>query len=141
MIKINLRDYYPDFYTTDCIIEVPDEVAVLMAAYERAEAAYYLRRYRHKAYYSLDRGDGIENDILFVSLSPCEIYERKVTVEQLHTAIAALPDKQAKRIYAHYILGISQANIARAEGVDARNVRKSISKGLRNMEIFLKNHC
>jgi len=52
-----------------------------------------------------------------------------------------LPDKQAKRIYAHYILGISQANIARAEGVDSRNVRKSISKGLKNMEKFLKNYC
>lgn len=139
MVKINLREYYPDFYTTDCIIEVPDEVAALMNSYERAEAAYYLRRYRHKAYYSLDRGDGIEKDILFVSLSPGEIYERKVTTEQLHAAIASLTDKQAKRIYAHYILGISQADIARVEGVDARNVRKSIRKGLRNMEIFLKN--
>ncbi len=139
MVKINLRKYYPDFYTTDCIIEVPDEVAALMNSYEHAEAAYYLRRYRHKAYYSLDRDDGIEHDILFVSLSPCEIYERKVTVEQLHAAIAALPDKQAKRIYAHYILGVSQADIARTEGVDVRNVRKSIRKGLRSMEIFLKN--
>lgn len=140
MTKINLRDYYPDFYTTNCIIEVPDEVAAVMDSYERAEAAYYLRRYRHKAYYSLDRGDGIENDILFVSLSPCEIYERKVTAEQLHAAMASLPDKQAKRVYAHYILGIGQADISRAEGVDPRNVRKSISKGLRSMEIFLKNH-
>ncbi len=108
MVKINLRKYYPDFYTTDCIIEVPDEVAALMDSYEHAEAAYYLRRYRHKAYYSLDRGDGIERDILFVSLSPCEIYERKVMVEQLHAAIAALPDKQAKRVYAHYFLGMSK---------------------------------
>ena len=139
MTKINLRKYYPDFYTIDCIIEVPNEIAVLMNSYERAEAAYYLRRYRHKAYYSLDCGDGIEHDVLFVSLSPSEIYERKVTVEQLHAAIAILPDKQAKRIYAHYILGISQVDIARAEGVDARNVRKSIKKGLQNMEIFLKN--
>ncbi len=67
MTKINLRDYYPDSYTADCIIEVPDEVAAVMDSYERTEAAYYLRRYRHKAYYSLDRGDGMENDVLFVS--------------------------------------------------------------------------
>lgn len=99
MATINLRRYYPDFYGTDCIIEVPEEVAKVMDSCERAEAAYYLRRYRHKAYYSLDRGDGIERDILFVSLSPCEIYECKVTTEQLHAAIATLPDKQAKRIY------------------------------------------
>lgn len=139
MIKINLRDYYPDFYTTDCIIEVPGEVAALMASYERAEAAYYLRRYRHKAYYSLDHGDGIEHDILFVSLSPCEIYERKVTVEQLHVAIAALPDKQAKRIYAHYFLGMSKAAIAKAEGVNKSQITRSINKALKNMEVVLKN--
>jgi len=138
MTRINLRDYYPDFYTTDCIIEVPDEVAVLMDSYERAEAAYYLRRYRHKAYYSLDRGDSIERDLLFVSLSPCEIYERKVTIEQLHAAIAALPDKQAKRIYAHYFLGMSKSVIARAEGVSKTVVGEAIDRGLKNMEKFLK---
>jgi RNA polymerase sigma-70 factor, ECF subfamily len=110
MVKINLRKYYPGFYSTDCIIEVPDEVAALIDSSERAENAYCLRRYRHKAYYSLDRADGIEHDILFVSLSPSEIYERKVAVEQLHAAIAALPDKQAKRIYAHYFLGMSKCH-------------------------------
>ena len=139
MAKINLRKYYPDYYDTDFIIEVPDEVAALMDSYEHAEAAYYLRRYRHKAYYSLDRGDGIEHDMLFVSLSPCEIYERKVTVEQLHAAIIALPDKQAKRIYAHYFLGMSKSAIAKAEGVNESAVREGIDRGLRNIEKFLKN--
>ena len=139
MAKINLRKYYPDFYTTDCIIEVPDEVAALMDSCENAEAAYYLRRYRHKAYYSLDRGDGIEHDILFVSLSPSEIYERKVTVEQLHAAIAALPDKQAKRVYAHYFLGMSKSAIAKAEGVNKSQISRSINKALKNMEVVLKN--
>lgn len=139
MAKINLRKYYPDYYDTDFIIEVPDEVAALMDSYEHAEAAYYLRRYRHKAYYSLDRGDGIEHDMLFVSLSPCEIYERKVTVEQLHAAIIALPDKQAKRIYAHYFLGMSKSAIARAEDINESAVRDGIDRGLRNIEKFLKN--
>ena len=139
MAKINLRKYYPDYYDTDFIIEVPDEVAALMDSYEHAEAAYYLRRYRHKAYYSLDRGDGIEHDMLFISLSPCEIYERKVTVEQLHAAIIALPDKQAKRIYAHYFLGMSKSAIAKAEGVNESAVRDGIDRGLRNIEKFLKN--
>ncbi len=138
MVKINLRNYYPDYYTTDCIIEVPDEIGALMDAYEHAEAAHYLRRYRYKAYYSLDRGDGIENDILFVSLSPCEIYERKVTLEQLHAAIAALPDKQAKRIYAHYFLGMSKSAIARTEGVSKAVIGEAIKRGLKNKEKFLK---
>lgn len=139
MTKINLRDYYPDYYPNDCIIEVPNEIATLMASYERAEAAYYLRRYRHKAYYSLDRGDDIEKDILFASLSPCEIYERKVTAEQLHAAIAALPDKQARRVYAHYFLGMSKCAIAKAEGINESAVRDDINRGLQNIKKFLKN--
>ena len=100
MTKINLRGPYPDFYKTDYIIEVPDEVAAVMKDLTRLEAAYRRRTYYHKAHYSLDRGDGIQYDALFVSMTPCELYERKVT-EQLHAAIAALPDKQAKRIYAY----------------------------------------
>lgn len=138
MTIINLRNYYP-FYTTDCFMEVPDEVAEAMAEFDRKEAAYRLRTYRHKAYYSLDREDGIEHSVLFVALSPCEIYERKVTMKELHAAIASLPDKQAKRIYAHFILGMSKTDIARAEGVNEKVVRLAIERGLRNMEKFLKN--
>ena len=138
MAKINLRDYYP-FYQDDCVIEVPDEVANALLELDRLEAAYQRRLYRHKAYYSLDCDDGIVQDILFVSLSPSEIYERKVTYAQLHAAIATLPDKQAKRIYAHYFLGMSKAAIARAEGVNRKAVCASIMRGLQNLELVLKN--
>ncbi len=92
----------------------------------------------YKATYSLDRGDGIERDILFVSLSPHELYERKLTQEQLHAAIAALPDKQAKRIYAHFFFGMSKAAIARSEGVSKVSVSESIERGLCSIEKFLK---
>ena len=55
MKEINLRDYYP-FYTQDAIVEVPDEVAALLYELKLAEAASFLRTYRHKAYFSLDYG-------------------------------------------------------------------------------------
>lgn len=138
MAKINLRDFYP-FYNTDLFIEIPDEVEAALLEAERLERNFMRRRFYNKAHYSLDAGDGIENDILFVSLTPCELYERKMTAEQLQAAMASLPDKQGKRIYAHYILGISKSDIARAEGVDEKAVRVSIERGLRNMEKFLKN--
>lgn len=105
---------------------------------DRLEAAYQRRANRNKAFYSLDRNDGINNEILFISLSPCEIYERKVTNAQLHAAISALPDKQAKRIYAHYFLGMNNVAIARAEKIGESAVRDSIERGLRNIEKFLK---
>ena len=64
MTKINMREQYPDFYKTDYIIEVPDEVAAVMKEHDRLEAAYRHRTYYHKAHYSLNRGDGIEYDVL-----------------------------------------------------------------------------
>lgn len=138
MTTINLRDYYP-FYTHDCFIDVPDEVAELFKEFDRKEAAYRLRTYRHKAYYSLDRNDGIEHEALFVSPSPYELYERKISIQELHTAISNLPDKQAKRVYAHFILGMSQADIAKVEGVSKMAVCYSIEKALKSMRKFLKN--
>ena len=138
MAIINLRDYYP-FYTSDCFMEVSEEIADMFKEFDRKEAAYRLRTYRHKAYYSLDRDDGLEHEAVFVALSPHELYERKVTMQELHAAIDSLPDKQAKRIYAHFILGMAKKDIARAEGVHEKVVRVAIERGLRNLEKILKN--
>lgn len=138
MAKINLRDFYP-FYNSDFFVDIPDEVEAALWEAERLERNYIRRRFYNKAHYSLDAGDGIENDILFVSLTPCELYERQMTAQQLQAAMASLPDKQGKRIYAHYILGISKSDIARAEGVDEKAIRVSLERGLRNMEKFLRN--
>uniref|UniRef100_UPI003EBE706A hypothetical protein n=1 Tax=Dehalobacter restrictus TaxID=55583 RepID=UPI003EBE706A len=138
MKKINLRDYYP-FYQSDFFVEVTDEIASSLKCFKLSENAYKLRTYRHKAYYSLDRGDGIEQEIVFISLSPQEIYERRVTNHELYTAINSLPEKQAKRVYAHFFLGISKTAIAKADGIRESAVRESIERGLKNIEKFLKN--
>ena len=138
MAIVNLKDYYP-FYTSDCFIEVSEELAETFKEFERKEAAYRLRTYRHKAYYSLDRNDGLEHEVIFSAFSPYELYERKITVQELYSAISSLPDKQAKRIYAHFILGITKQDIARAEGVHEKVVRVAIERGLRRLEKILKN--
>jgi len=138
MKKINLKEYYP-YYKADYFIEVPDEVAMLLHDFKLREAAYRLRTYRHKAYYSIDRDDGIEKNILFVALSPCEIYERKILYEELYTAVTSLPKKQARRIYAYYFLNMSKTAIAKAEGVSKASVGESIKRGLRNIKTCLKN--
>ena len=53
MKEINLRKLYP-YYTEDLIVPVPDEVADLLQEMNRAEDAYRIRTYRHKAIYSLE---------------------------------------------------------------------------------------
>ena len=53
--------------------------------------------------------------------------------EQLYAAVMALPEKQAKRIYARYYLGMRVSEIAAAEGVDPSRVRESIRRGLKQL--------
>lgn len=139
MKKINLRDLYP-FYKSDFFIEIADEVAELIKQIDQKEHADYERIRIHKAYYSLDAGDGIEKDIVLLVLSPEEIYERKLSKQELYAAINSLPEKQAKRIYAHFFLGMSKAEIARIEGVNKCQVSRSIDKALKNIEKFLKKY-
>lgn len=122
MKRINLRDYYPS-YTSDLFMEVADEIALSLKRFELDEKAC---TYRHRAYYSLDWNDGIEHDAIFLSLSPEEIYERKVTNQEIYAAINSLSDKQAKRICAYFFLGMSKAAIAKAEGVRESTIWESI---------------
>ena len=133
MKVINLRDLYPDVYKTDTYVEVTEEVLNTIQAAQRVEAAYERRMYRHKAYYSLDYGNGIEKAITGHVLTPENIFEAKQQQEQLYAAVMALPDKQAKRIYAHFYLGMTPKEIAQAEGVDVSRVRDSIRKGLKKL--------
>lgn len=106
MKKINLRDYYP-YYTQDMIVEVPDEVADILREYKLAEAAYFLRTYRHKAYFSLDYDINVEHEAMVFVLTPADIFEQKVENARLYEALASLPEKQRNRITSHFLLGMS----------------------------------
>ena len=137
MIRINLRDYYP-FYNSDFFIEATEEIVELFKQFNRKEHADFERKRVYKAYYSLNAGDGIEKDIILLVLSPDEIFERKLSNQELYAAIDSLPEKQAKRVYAHFFLNMSKAQIARIEGVGESTIRDSINRGLKNIEKFIK---
>lgn len=137
MQKINLRDLYPDIYKTDVFVEVAEEIVATLKSNEQATATYERRKYRHKAHYSLDRGDGIENDALVRPQTPEEILEQKQLHEELHSALMQLPAIQAKRIYARFYLGMEVSEIAKIEGVDRRRVWASIRRGLNKLEHLL----
>lgn len=136
MKKINLRDLYPDVYKTDHFVEVTEDVLETIRAAERAEAAYDRRMYRYKAQYSLDGDNGIENAVLLKPQTPEMAMEEKQLREQLYSAVMALPEKQAKRIYARYYLGMTTNEIAQAEGVDPSRVRDSIRRGLKQLSKY-----
>ena len=145
MKKINLRALFPEC-KLDCYIEVPEaDVDAYIAALnkdivniyikaQRAKNAYQRRLFWNQAYYSLDAGDGIEDETVEISPPPYEVLEQEVMREQIYDALNRLPDKQRKRVYAHFFLGMSKAEIARAEGVNESVVRMSIKRGLNSLE-------
>ena len=137
MVRINLKRYYPH-YTADVFIDVPDAVAIELRSFENQDAAYRMRITRNRAYYSLDRGDELEREMSFTSPSCEDSFFRERMARSLFSALYELPDAQARRVYAHYILGISYMTIARAEGVNEGNVRKSIARGLRHLKKVLQ---
>ena len=137
MKEINLREFYP-FYTQDAIVEVPDEVAALLHELKLAEAASFLRTYRHKAYFSLDYDTNVERDALVVVLTPADILEQKEENDRLYQAIASLPEKQRNRITSHFLLGMSISEIAKSEGSGASSVHEGIQRGLRRLKKILK---
>ena len=133
MKKVNLRDLYPDVYKNDHFVEVTEDGLETIQAAERAEAAYDRRVYRYKAHYSLDCDNGIENAILMKPQTPEMLLEEKQFQEQVYAAVMKLPEKQAKRIYARYYLGMTVNEIAEVEGVDPSRVRDSIRRGLKQL--------
>ncbi len=138
MKKVNLRELYPDIYKTDSFVEVNDDVEMVFKAFKHSEEAYNRKKYRYKAHYSLDRNDGIEHDALLLQITPEQILEEKQLNEQVFTAVMALPKSQAKRIYAHFYLGMSVTEIAIAEGVSKSRISESIRYGLKNLSKKLK---
>ena len=133
MKKVNLRELYPDVYKTDHFVEVTEDVLETIRSAERAEAAYDRRMYRYKAHYSLDCDNGIENAILMKPQTPEMLLEEKQFQEQVYAAVMKLPEKQAKRIYARYYLGMTVNEIAEVEGVDPSRVRDSIRRDLKQL--------
>ena len=137
MKEINLRELYPDTYNTDTFVEVADEVWAAISSSQRAEAAYERRKFRHKAHYSLDYGNGIEKAAHQAVPTPEELLEQKQLREEVYAALMQLPVIQARRIYARFYLGMTVAEIARIEGADRRRVWESIRRGLKKLARLL----
>ena len=76
---------------------------------------------------------------MFPALTPEEIILDEENRSILYAAIGQLPPVQARRVYAHYILGKKKSEIARAENVVESSICDSIRRGLKNLSEILKN--
>lgn len=137
MATIKLNSYYPHL-TERITMEVSDEIAVTLSIGGRCCDSYKRRKRDHDEC-SLDGTPGFEANVTRPPLTPEEIMEQAEEQDALYLALDQLPPVQARRIYAHYILGKSKTDIAKAENVSENAVRDSISRGMETMKNILKN--
>ena len=135
---INLRDFY-SWYAHDEYVEVSDEIAAELFSDKRYNKTHE-RTIRRNKVLSLDAADGTETAAIACnSDNPEAILEMMERHCRLCCALNFLPETQGRRIEAHFLLGKSQAEIAKAEGVSKKSVSVSITRGLAAMKIFYKN--
>lgn len=137
MTTIELNSYYPHL-TERITLEVSEEIAVTLSIGGRC-CDSYKRRKRERGECSLDGTPGFEADVTRPPLTPEEVMEQAEEQDALYLALDQLPPVQARRVYAHYILGKSKTDIAKAENVSENAVRDSISRGMETMKNILKN--
>lgn len=144
MELVNLKKYYPRLYAKDTLIEVSDEVAEALLFMQRQEKASIRRLYYHRAFFSLDCEDGIENDrIGEIAPSPEEIYIRQedeqlllITVNHLREAMACLSPAQFRNLHARYVLGMKVREIAEMEGVTSSIISQSLQSAIRKLRRY-----
>lgn len=142
MKQINLRDFYPDYYTEDFFTEVSEEVLETLLASDRSEHAEYVKRWRYKAHYSLEANMGAICRGVY-SPSAEEEYERKMDREQLQAeiqeAIDMLPESQARHIRYRFFGGKTFQEVADIEGTYRANIRRSNQRAIRKLRKILQN--
>ena len=144
MQTVNLKKYYYPLFTKDTFVEVSDEVAEALLLMHREENNRIRKMYYHKAYFSLDREDGIENDALCgFEKSPEEILMEQeeerfflLTLERLEEAMSYFTPTQARRIRARYLSGMAIQEIVASEGVSVSVVSESIRSGLKKLRTY-----
>lgn len=141
MVKINLRDYYPDYYSEDNYIMVTEDVAEAFEESRRKANADRVKQFRHKAYVSFDCNDNLERKLSDNALpSPLAELERKYMSKKLYEALSTLSPEQQRRINAKFFLGLSYTSIAKAENCDESAVRRSIQRGMAQIKKFFEKN-
>ena len=126
MVTINLKKYYPDYYKEDTFMDVEDDVAEFLETNRPKPASAKRKAQRYKAQYSLDAGDGIEEDTLVPLFE--EARRNELLYERLRSAMACLTEKQRRRFLMKYDLEYTYAEIAEREQVNVNAVEDSIEQ-------------
>ncbi|MBR3997451.1 MAG: sigma-70 family RNA polymerase sigma factor [Clostridia bacterium] len=137
MVTINLKKYYPEYYEEDTYVDVEDDVSEFLEENRPKPASAKRKAQRYKAQYSLDAGDGIEEDMLVLLFE--EAKRNELLYERLRSAMKYLTAKQRRRFLMKYDLEYTYAEIAEKEKVNVNAIEDSIEQAKEKIKnIFVK---
>lgn len=146
MTVINLKRYYYPLVKTDVFVEVPDEIADALLHLRREENNRKSKMFYHKAYFSLDCEDGIENEAIGWAQPSPEDYmiqaedeaAHELLLEHLREAIGQLTPTQARRLHMRYMLEMKYREIAEAEGIGQTQASDSVRRAVKKLQKYFK---
>lgn len=146
MTIINLKRYYYPLVKTDVFVEVPDEIADTLLHLRREENNRKSKMFYHKAYFSLDCEDGIENEAIGWAQPSPEDYmiqaedeaTHELLLEHLREAIGQLTSTQARRLHMRYMLEMKYREIAEAEGISPTQASDSVRRAVKKLQKYFK---
>lgn len=146
MTVINLKRYYYPLVKTDVFVEVPNEIADALLHLRREENNRKSKMFYHKAYFSLDCEDGIENDAIgWEQPSPEQLMiqaedeaSHELLLEHLREAIDQLTPTQARRLHMRYMLEMKYREIAEAEGISPTQASDSVRRAVKKLQKYFK---
>ena len=131
MVTINLKKYYPDYYKEDTYVELPEDVADFMEKDRPKPASARRKKYRYKAQYSLDAGDGIEEEAIVRAFK--EAQEQEELRIRLEWSMRTLTKVQYRRVIMRFDKEMKYKDIAKAENVTVNAIEDSIKGALKKM--------
>ena len=143
MPNIDLSKYYFGIEGHE-ICDVPDEVLAFLEDNARKTHAYYERRRKHRAYYSIDAE---EFDISTLptqrlthgSNDPQEILEEMLLAERLSNSLKILTPKQRQRLFMYFFMDYSTPQIARHENVGTSSIIRSLQGAIKKLKKYFAN--
>lgn len=146
MTLINLKRYYYPLVKTDVFVEVPDEIADALLHLRREENNRKSKMFYHKAYFSLDCEDGIENEAIGWAQPSPEDYmiqaedeaAHELLLEHLREAIGQLTPTQARRLHMRYMLQMKYREIAEAEEISPTQASDSVRRAVKRLQRYFK---
>lgn len=146
MTVINLKRYYYPLVKTDVFVEVPDEIADALLHLRREENNRKSKMFYHKAYFSLDCEDGIENEAIGWAQPSPEDYmiqaedeaAHELLLEHLQEAISQLTPTQARRLHMRYMLEMKYREIAAIEGISTTQASDSVRAAVKKLRNYFK---